>query len=128
VKEWDDFLAEALTLPSNWSTLAFTVSGNSEGVEDVRAIGYGPERLVDLRDEAVTYVGIAEKSTRPVELVVRIDRTQASRGPRSFQVFGSIEQTDAHSTTNGSARVPEMASRAGSPETPQNGMSQEYLA
>ena len=127
VKEWDDFLAEALSLPSNWSTLAFSISGKSDGLEDVRAHGYGPERLVELKDESVTYLGIAEKSTRPVELVVRIDRTQSSRGPKSFQVFGGADVTTDAVSANGSGVHPDGSSLVGDARTV-DGLPQDYLA
>lgn len=127
VKEWDDFLAEALSLPSNWSTLAFSILGNAEGLDDIRAYGYGPERLVELKDESVTYLGIAEKSTRPVELVVRVDRTQSSRGPKSFQVFGSdVVTTDAASAYENGID-PNGSSPAGDARTVE-GLPQDYLA
>jgi hypothetical protein len=110
IKEWDDFLGEALSLPSNWSTLAFSIAGNAEGLEDIRAHGYGPERLVELKDGSVTYLGISEKSTRPVELVVRIDRTESSRGPKSFQVFGRTGDLTDSSPSGGDGSHPEAPS------------------
>lgn len=127
VKEWDDFLAEALSLPSNWSTLAFSISGKADALEDIQAHGYGPERLVDLKDESVTYVGIAEKSTRPVELVVRIDRTQSSRGPKSFQVFGSVDVTPDAASANAIGADPDGFSSV-SEALRAEGLPQDYLA
>ena len=127
VKEWDDFLAEALSLPSNWSTLAFSISGKSDGLEDVRAHGYGPERLVELKDESVSYVGIAEKSTRPVELVVRIDRTQTSRGPKSFQVFGDAAATTDTESAHRNGVDPDSSSSGGDVRRLED-MPQDYLA
>jgi hypothetical protein len=91
LKEWDDFLAEALTAPSNWSSLAFSIDGLAQGVEDVMSAGYGPERLADAADGAVTYRGIAERSTRPVEIVVRVDRSASSRGPGAYRVFSGVD-------------------------------------
>lgn len=128
MKEWDDFLAEALSLPSNWSTLAFSVTGNSDGIDDVRAIGYGPERLVDLKDESVTYLGIAEKSTRPVELVIRIDRTQASRGPRSFRVFAGDVHVRPEASPEGASPLAKMDLNANSPDPTTHALPQDYLA
>ena len=127
VKEWDDFLAEALSLPSNWSTLAFSIAGKADGLEDIRAHGYGPERLVELKDESVTYLGIAEKSTRPVELVVRIDRTQSSRGPKSFQVFGSPDKTTDAASAKGNGVDPDDSSPVGEARRVE-GAPQDYLA
>ena len=127
VKEWDEFLAEALSPPSNWSTLAFSISGKADGLEDIRGHGYGPERLVDLKDDSVTYLGITEKSTRPVELVVRIDRTQSSRGPKSFQVFGSVDATTDADSTNGNGIDPNGSSPAGDAGIVE-GLPQDYLA
>lgn len=91
LKEWDEFLAEALTSPSNWSSLAFSIDGLAQGVEDVTSTGYGPERLEPAADASVTFRGVAEKSTRPVELVVRVDRSTSSRGPGAYRVFGGVD-------------------------------------
>jgi hypothetical protein len=128
VKEWDDFLGEALSLPSQWSTLAFSLAGNPEGIEDVKALGYGPERIADLKDDSVTFIGMGEKSTRPVELVVRIDRTQTSRGPGAFHVFSGTHPFDPMSITND--RATEHANQ-GSNESPVHAprvLGQDYLA
>lgn len=90
LKEWDEFLAEALTAPSNWSSLAFSIEGLAQGVEDVTSTGYGPERLIQAADTSVNFRGVAEKSTRPVELVVRVDRSTSSRGPGAYRVFSGV--------------------------------------
>ena len=127
VKEWDEFLGEALSLPSNWSTLAFSISGNAEGLEDIRAHGYGPERLAEHKDDSVTYLGISEKSTRPVELVVRIDRTQSSRGPRSFQVFGTASHVADGFPSGGNGSHPEAPSDPVEASTVE-AMTRDYLA
>jgi hypothetical protein len=91
LKDWDEFLSEALTSPSNWSSLAFSIDGLAQGIEDVASTGYGPERLAETADASVDFRGIAEKSTRPVELVVRVDRSGSSRGPGSFRVFSGVD-------------------------------------
>jgi hypothetical protein len=128
VKEWDDFLGEALSLPSQWSTLAFSLAGNPEGIEDVKALGYGPERIADLKDDSVTFIGMGEKSTRPVELVVRIDRTQTSRGPGAFHVFSGTHPSDPMSTRSGQATEPANQGRDESAVHASQTLRQDYLA
>ena len=93
----------------------------------MRAHGYGPKRLVDLKDESVSYLGIAEKSTRPVELVVRIDRTQSSRGPKAFQVFGSSDDMTDSSPSGGNGSHPEVPSTPVEASTVES-MTRDYLA
>lgn len=101
LKEWDEFLAEALTAPSNWSSLAFSIDGLAQGVEDITSTGYGPERLAQTADASVSFRGVAEKSTRPVELVIRVDRSTSSRGPGAYRVFSGV---GAQPTTNGATQ------------------------
>lgn len=90
IKEWDDFLAEAVGPASEWSTAAFSLDGLSQGVPEVVSTAYGPERLAESVDSQVSFISVRDKSVRPVELVVRVDRSPASLGPVRFRLFNGV--------------------------------------
>lgn len=86
-KEWDEFLSEAIGPSSEWSTTAFSLDGLTQGVPEVRSLAYGPERLADRADSQVAFSSVRDDTVRPIELVIRIDRSPASLGPVRFHVF-----------------------------------------
>jgi len=93
LKEWDDFLSEALMDGGSWSPPAFSLEGRIS-VNDVWAVASGPERLKASHAPSVTYTSLEEPSVRPIELVIRVDRTSAGLGPNNFLVFDGGEATD----------------------------------
>lgn len=98
IKEWDDFLAEALSEATAWSSLNFSSVGHAEAREskdDIKTYAYGPERLADAISDDVEFVGTPDKSVRPVDLVIRVDTTVAALAPKHYKVFEGI-------VTNGS--------------------------
>ena len=126
IKEWDDFLAEAVGPASEWSTSAFSLDGLSQGVPDVVSTAYGPERLVESADAQVSYVPVRDRSVRPVELVVRIDRSPASLGPVRFRLFNGVAsetsapRTEAADTVKSDTRVAAGWDRSMTPASPES--------
>lgn len=102
-KDWDDFLAEAVGPASAWSTVPFSLDGLAQGVPDVLSSAYGPERLADLANADVSFVPVRDDRVRPIELVVRIDRSPTSLGPVRFRLFDGMGQRGADSEWDSSS-------------------------
>jgi len=86
LKEWDDFLGETLHEGSGWGAPAFSLDGRA-AIPAVSSRAYGPERLEDSHALSVAYTPLVEGNLRPIELVVRVDRTVTGLGPTHFLVF-----------------------------------------
>ena len=90
VKQWDDFLAEALGEGTGWSPLLFgqhSLQYFPHARSDLSVIAFGPARLQEACAEGVSYIPEQEDSIRPIDLVVRIEATTEALGPTAFKVF-----------------------------------------
>ena len=106
--EWDDFLSENLGDPGAWSPAAFSPEGR-QAIPTVKSEAYGAQRLGPRVDTDVTFHPIAERTARPIELSIRVDRTQNPLAPSLFAVFdGYVEQSDpAEGLLSGSSSTAE---------------------
>lgn len=106
LKEWDDFLAEALGASSNWGSLVFSLDGVSEASaeDNVNILAYGPERLEPLCHESTTLQTFTPSQARPIELSVRVELSTRALGPNQFKVFDRHQES---AKTPDSAAVPQ---------------------
>ena len=94
MKQWDDFLAEALGEGTGWSPLLFgqhALQDFPHARSDLSVIAFGPARLQDACAEGVSFIPEHEDSIRPIDLVVRIETTTEALGPTAFKVFEKSE-------------------------------------
>jgi hypothetical protein len=99
VKQWDDFLAEALGDGTGWSPLLFGQHALQDfrgARSDLSVIVFGPARLQAACAEGVSFIPDQEDSLRPIDLVVRIETTTEALGPHAFKVFENHGDTDFH--------------------------------
>ncbi|MGA0210003.1 MAG: hypothetical protein ACO3LZ_08805 [Candidatus Nanopelagicales bacterium] len=118
IKDWDEFLAEAVGPASAWSTATFSLDGLAAGLPDVTSTVYGPERLADQAEPGIVFAGTQGKSVRPIELVVRIDRSPMSLGPVRFRLFeGAASENPSSSDSRATPGVASSVAPAATPNS-----------
>jgi len=101
LKDWDAFLAESLGPASRWGALNFNLAGlmAADAEDSLEVVAYGPDRLQPMCHESTTLRGFSLPSVRPIELVVRIERTTRALGPAQLKVFDGTSRQGVNSPT-----------------------------
>lgn len=87
---WDAFLSQNLGEAGEWTPEMLSIAGRQAGMPDMESEAYGPERLAGKVHGLVNFTGIAERSARPIELTLRIDRTVSVLEPTHLNVFEGV--------------------------------------
>jgi hypothetical protein len=119
VKQWDDFLAEALGEGTGWSPLLFgqhALQDFRDARSDLSVIAFGPARLQDACAEGVSFIPQQEDSIRPIDLVVRIETTSEALGPDAFKVFENHGESEDGDTNGQPAQIEQWVEVPGQPD------------
>jgi hypothetical protein len=90
---WSDYLSQILNRSAAWSPLTFSEEGKRNDAQNrssIKSFAFIPERLKDRVDKSIKIETVTKPDTSPVEIVVRVDRSEWM-DPRYVKALENLE-------------------------------------